>query len=136
MQIQALSSGTGLYGAMGLKDQGSGSSDRTSTTSAAASSGTSVGSSAGTQAPSASQSETSTLEDSYYDVMDTNKDGYVSIIEWLMYILNHPGSEQARAAESATTGTESQASSASGYNGQGVASYSSGTSASSIDIVV
>jgi hypothetical protein len=102
MQIQAISSGTELNGTIGLARTGTGGASQTAT----------------------SGSGSNTASETSYDVMDTNKDGYVSFMEWLMYVLTHPGSqgETGNAQASAAATGAAQTASPTSYNSQGVRS--------------
>jgi hypothetical protein len=125
MQVQALSSISGLSQAAYATNAG------------AAGSGLSSAASSGQTRPSATSASTSSSgsTDYAYDVMDTNKDGYVSFFEWLLYLLTNPGSVVgAQAAQAAANQSGSQAASPSSYTRQGTTTGSVSQSTPAIDL--
>jgi hypothetical protein len=123
MQIRAISGGTGLDQGMSLAKSGSASSGQASAASTAATAGAPTGSSAVTRPASSSGTGSSALSQTKYDVKDTNQDGYVSALEWLIYMLTHPGAaSETPAVKASTDGSADKTDSLSAYNRQGNAS--------------
>jgi hypothetical protein len=115
MQVQAIGTGTGLNQAMSL---------------------TSSGAASKTRSASAGGTGSATSSTANYDVMDTNKDGFVSFVEWLIYTLTHSAgtASETQAAQGTSGGSESLAGAVSAYNRQGNAGSSTSQAQSLVDL--
>jgi hypothetical protein len=112
MQVQATGASAWLDQGMSSTASGAGSARQASGTASAG-----AGASVPTPSSNAASAAASTLADIYYDIRDTNKDGYVSSLENLAYTLTHPGESAGAQAVNAAG-----AASLSAYNRQGALS--------------